>query len=152
MNDLYYMGLLDCNSYNQNCNYDYSKINYPEYARVNNSLFTNENEGFLKGNIEKNTYKPYKNYMPGNITINNECDRLLSEIQMYGFYLTDLGLYLDMHPTDMVALKLFNDTREKYYKKIMEFEKKYYPLTAFHSNKTNTYEWIEGKFPWVRGG
>ena len=70
---------------------------------------------------------------------------------MHGFYLTDLGLYLDTHPNDMEALKLFNETRNIYYKKLEEFEKMYYPLCAFSSDKDNTYEWLNGKFPWVRG-
>ena len=90
MNELYYMGL-------DNCNYlTSSDINYPQYAnyRQNKTMFTNPNEGFLKGNIQNNIYKPYKSHAPGNISVNNEKDRLLVEIQMYGFYLTDLGLYL----------------------------------------------------------
>ena len=114
-------------------------------------ILTNENEGFIKGNIEKSTYKAYKNYIPGNISVNNDRDRLLLEIQMYGFYLTDLGLYLDTHSSDKEALRLFNETRDKYYKKVVDFEKMYYPLNSFHSNKNDTYEWLEGKFPWVRG-
>ena len=152
MNDLYYMGLVDYDNSNK-CYYDYERINYPEYARerADKSVFTNENEGFLKGNIEKNTYKPYKNYTPGNITVNNDVDRLLLEIQMYGFYLTDLGLYLDTHQNDMVALKLFNDTREKYYKRVSDFNKRYYPLNYYHADKNDRYEWLEGKFPFVRG-
>ncbi len=153
MNELYYMGLGNCDDSNSNCYYEnYQTINYPEYAlnRVN-TMFANENEGFLKGNIETNTYKPYKSYKVGNIIVNNDRDRLLLEIQMYGFYLTDLGLYLDMHPQDKQALKLFNETREKYYKKVADFDNRFYPLNSFHSNKTDTYEWLEGKFPWVRG-
>jgi len=154
MNDLYYMGLVNCNECERNCCDDYyTPINYPEYEyeRVNKSVFTNENEGFLKGNIEKDTYKPYKNYMPGNVSANNDRDRVLLDVQMYGFYLIDLGLYLDTHPNDERALRLFNETREKYYKRVADFERMYYPLSAFHSNKNNTYEWLEGKFPFVRG-
>lgn len=154
MNELYYMGLVNCdNCSSENCCDNYNNINYPEYAynRNNRVIFTNENEGFIKGNIEKSTYKAYKNYIPGNISVNNDRDRLLLEIQMYGFYLTDLGLYLDTHPSDKEALRLFNETRDKYYKKVVDFEKMYYPLNSFHSNKNDTYEWLEGKFPWVRG-
>ena len=147
MNEMYYMGLVDCNNLNREY---YGQYNY-DYDRVNKDKFTSENEGFLKGNIEKETYKPYKNYIPGNINVNNEKDRLLLDIQMYGFYLKDLGLYLDTHPTDERALKLFNETRDKYYKRVMDFERMYYPLCAFHSDKSNTYEWLDGKFPFVRG-
>jgi spore coat protein JB len=147
MNELYYMGL-------DNCNYlTSSDINYPQYAnyRQNKTMFTNPNEGFLKGNIQNNIYKPYKSYAPGNISVNNEKDRLLVEIQMYGFYLTDLGLYLDTHPNDMEALNLFNETRNTYYKKLGDFNRQYYPLCSFNSDKKDSYEWIEGKFPWTRG-
>lgn len=154
MNEMYYMGLVNYDNYSSNNYYNgREEINYPQYTydRENNLLFTSENEGFLKGNIEKNTYKPYKNYRVGDISVNGDKDRLLLEIQMYGFYLTDLGLYLDTHPQDKTALNLFNETREKYYKRVMEFDKKYYPLNSCHSNKKDTYEWLEGKFPWVRG-
>lgn len=154
MNELYYMGLVNCdNCNNRNAYDDYSQINYPEYAynRATKTMFTSENEGFIKGNIEKNTYKPYKNYSPASISVSNDRDKLLLEIQMYGFYLTDLGLYLDTHPTDKEALRLFNETREKYYKRVADFDKMYYSLNSFHSNKNDTYEWLEGKFPWVRG-
>ena len=76
---------------------------------------------------------------------------MLNQIMALNFAINDLALYLDTHPSDKEALRLFNETRDKYYKKVVDFEKMYYPLNSFHSNKNDTYEWLEGKFPWVRG-
>ena len=58
---------------------------------------------------------------------------------MYGFYLTDLGLYLDTHSSDKEALRLFNETRDKYYKKVVDFEKMYYPLNSDGSYEMDMY-------------
>jgi tyrosyl-tRNA synthetase len=75
MNEMYYMGLVNYDNYSSNNYYNgREEINYPQYAydRENNLIFTSENEGFLKGNIEKNTYKPYKNYRVGDISVNGD--------------------------------------------------------------------------------
>ena len=145
MNNIYYLGLYDGNEY-------YRATTYPEYRfERKNEQFYKENEGFIKGNIQKNIYNPYKNYNPINISVDNERDRFLLEIQKYGFYLKDLGLYLDLHPTDMDALETFNDTRNKYGQLMEEFNKRYYPLRYCKSVNTNNYRWLDGKYPWVRG-
>lgn len=145
MDDLYYMGMCDYSDYcKTNSCYQYRQ------DRVN-PIFYNQNEGFVKGNIQKDIYKPYKNYNPGNISVSSDRERMLLEIQKFGFYLTDLGLYLDMHPSDNEALRLFNENRIKYAKLMEEFNKSFYPLKMCDSVNSNTYKWLEGKYPWERG-
>lgn len=145
MNNLYYMGLYGGDEYYRStCCQDFA------LDRKNN-MFYNENEGFIKGNIQKKIYNPYKNYNPNMPVVNNDKDRMLLEIQKYGFYLIDLGLYLDMHPTDKEALATFNENKTKYYRLINEFNKNCYPLMFIDSNNSDSYKWLEGNFPWVRG-
>jgi len=144
-NNLYYMGLYGGDDY-------YRTTCCPDYTNDRNSMnFYNENEGFIKGNIQKNIYIPYRNYNPSMPIANNDKDRMLLEIQKHCFYLIDLGLYLDLHPNDKEALRLYNDTRSKYFRLINEYNKNYNPLMSIDSNGNDSYEWLEGNFPWMRG-
>ena len=143
MNNLYYMGLYGGDDYYRTTsNTDYSL----ERKDVN---FYSENEGFIKGNIQRDIYNPYKNYNPSIPVVNTDKDRVLLEIQKYCFYLIDLGLYLDIHPNDKEALKLFNETRNKYYRLVDQFNKTYYPLMFVDNTGADTYKWLEGNFPWI---
>ena len=145
MNNLYCMSLYSPD--------DYYRHNYYQDFSLdrNDMMFYSENEGFIKGNIQKNIYMPYNNYNPVMSSAKNDKERMMLEIQKYGFYLIDLGLYLDLHPNDKEALKTFNENRNKYYRLINEFNKSYYPLMFMDSNSGESYRWIEGSFPWVRG-
>ena len=145
MNNLYYMGLYGGDEY-------YRRASFQDYTSDRKTnLFFNENESFIKGNIQKKYYQPYKNYNPNLPIVTNDKDRLLLEIQKYGFYLIDLGLYLDLHPTDKEALDSFNEAKNKYYRLINEFNKNCYPLMFVDSNNSDTYKWVENHFPWTRG-
>lgn len=145
MNNLYYMGLYGGDEYYRaTCSQDLL-LNRKE------SRFYSDNEGFVKGNIEKDIYHPYKNYNPRLPLASNDKERLLLEIQKLGFYLVDLGLYLDLHPTDKDALMSFNETKSKYYRLINEYNKNYCPLMFIDSNGVDKYQWIEGTFPWQGG-
>lgn len=145
MNNLYYMNLYNPDDY-------YRHSCYQDFCLDRKDvMFYSDNEGFVKGNIQKNIYNPYKNYNPSMPNAKNDKERLMLEIQKYGFYLIDLGLYLDLHPNDKEALATFNENRNKYYRLINEFNKNYCPLMFMDSNSTETYKWIEGNFPWIRG-
>lgn len=143
MNNLYYMGLYGGDEYyRSSCSPDYNLLDRKD------NVFYSENEGFIKGNIQKSIYDPYRNYVPSMPLVNSDKDRLMLEIQKYCFYLIDLGLYLDMHPNDREALKNFNETRNKYYRLINEYNKNYNPLMFIDSTSNDTYKWLEGNFPW----
>ena len=144
MNNLYYMGLYGGDEY-------YRSTCAPDYNLLDReSIFYNENEGFMKGNIQKNIYNPYRNYVPNMPMVNSDKERLMLEIQKHCFYLIDLGLYLDMHPTDKEALKSFNEARNKYYRLINEYNKNYNPIMFIDSTSNDTYKWLEGSFPWSK--
>ena len=67
-----------------NININVDSINFNR----DNTLY-DPNEGFNKGNMFKNLYSKYKNYVY-NLKVNNPKDELLYKIQMYSFALKDL--------------------------------------------------------------
>lgn len=54
---------------------------------------------------------------------------LLRKIDCVSFMLTDLGLYLDTHPTDKKAIEAYQNYRCERKKLLKEFEANFYPLT-----------------------
>ena len=99
-----------------------SMVNQNE--NVNQTNFLNPSEGFLKGNIESNKYEPYKNmtYIKPNIT--NERDMMLYKVQEMCFMAHDINLYLDTHPNDSYAIKLYNKYNNDAKKLTDEYEKR----------------------------
>ncbi len=67
----------------------------------------------------------------------------LSAIQ---FAMWELHLYLDTHPEDISALKLYNKYEEKYCLLRDEFEAKYGPLYSTHG--TPGVRWLKNPWPW----
>ena len=111
--------------------------------------FFNPSEGFAKGNMQANTYKPYKLVNPSLPPVSNERERLLLDVQMYSFAMWDLNLYLNTHPTDKNAMMLFDNYRNSHRRAVNEYESKYGPL---HLEKVNTnsasWEWNKSPWPW----
>ncbi len=76
--------------------------------------------------------------------------KLLLAIQMYDFYLYELNLYLDTHPTDQNALALFRKTRDQRNAAYESFIGKYGPITADQTYAGERFTWVEGPWPWER--
>ena len=136
-------------------NYDmYNEINIknPTFNVVsyrNNNLFTPE-EGLNKGNMFKNLYDPYKNYIY-KIVVKGKKDELLLSIQELTFALKDLNLYLDLYPNDKEALNTFKNYSEELKKYKELYNKNYGPLCSFDSNK-EYFDWISSPWPWDNKG
>ena len=65
----------------------------------------------------------------------------------------DLNLYLDLHPQDGNILDLFNQYRRQGNQLMMEYEKKYGPLTTSSDTlNTSPFMWEAQAFPWSTGG
>lgn len=75
---------------------------------------------------------------------------LLKAIQMYDFYLVDLGLFLDTHPNDVQALAKFNEIKEKLQAAVSAYAAKYGPLTFEQNNSAKAFYWVDGPWPWER--
>jgi len=108
-------------------------------------------EGFLRGNMFKGLYEPYKNYQPYRIEFSNERERLLFNVQKYDFAINDLNLYLDLYPKDEYVFCLFKQYVEEYEKAKKEYECRYGPL-MITDDAGNTYDWSKNPWPWDREG
>lgn len=111
--------------------------------------FFNPSEGFAKGNMQANTYKPYKLVNPSLPPVSNEKERLLLDVQMYSFAMWDLNLYLNTHPTDRNVMMLFDNYRNSYRRAVNEYENKYGPLHLENVNTSSaSWEWNKSPWPW----
>ena len=74
---------------------------------IRDSKFLSPEEGFLKGNLMKDEYVPYKNLTYCKLTPQNEQEALLLKLMAYSFAINDLNLYLDLNPKDQSTYELF---------------------------------------------
>ncbi len=153
MNNIYYDDYY-FNSYNaypsSNQNYCYEPCACENRNNlVSTSGFFTPNEGFAKGNMQANIYKPYKLVNPSLPPVENERERLLLEVQKYSFAMWDLNLYLNTHPTDRNAMMLYDQYRTSYRKAANDYESKYGPLHVGDTNTNSGYwEWNNSPWPW----
>ena len=127
---------------NINLNIDNININR------NNTLHDYE-DGFNKGNMFKNIYSKYKNHVY-KLKVSTKRDELLYKVQMYTFILKDLGLYLDVHPSDDNVFNVFNDVNRKLKSAKEQYEKTYGPL-CLSSTGDIKYNYVNGPWPWDKG-
>lgn len=104
-------------------------------------------EGFLRGNMFKNEYKPYKNLTYIDIRPQSDREAKLFNVMQFSFAINDLNLYLDLHPDDTRVVRLFEELvkEEKQAKK--EYMEQYGPLTVTKV-KGDKFDWIESPWPW----
>ena len=104
-------------------------------------------EGFLRGNMFKNEYKPYKNLTYVDIRPQSDREAKLFNVMQFSFAINDLNLYLDLHPDDTKVVRLFEELvkEEKQAKK--EYMDSYGPLTL-NKVKGDKFDWIESPWPW----
>ena len=75
-------------------------------------------------------------------------NQLLKQIMEYDFVLYELQLYLDTHPNDMRALKMFKQVSDTVCSLRKEFESKVGPIIARNNESTTTWQWLESPWPW----
>lgn len=137
------------NNYLQN---DYVRNTTPNSMMNNNqpNLYTPQ-EGYDKGNLFADLYQPYKNYQPPTLKSRTEKGNLFLELSRYAFAAHELNLYLDLHPEDTTMLALFNDYRVRANNLMMEYEKKYGPLTVSSDDLSSSFLWEKEPWPWEGG-
>lgn len=121
------------------------------YTNLNNNMiFLNSNEGFLRGNMETNSYIPYKNMTYIKPIISDEKMALLYSIQELSFAAHDINLYLDMHPNDKNAISLYNNYNMEAKKLTIDYEKKYGPINLSDDEGLSMipWSWINEPWPW----
>lgn len=122
--------------------------NYLNILDNNNPLY-DPKEGYLKGNIFKNLYEPFREKKNYEILPINKQAELLTNINILCFYLNDLDLYLDIHSNDSNMITLYNKYLIKKNNLINEYESKYGPL-SLDSKSLNfaPWNWINIPWPW----
>lgn len=71
----------------------------------------------------------------------------LSELQVLGFALQDLALYLDTHRDDKEALEVYRAYQNIYHKGMMEYNEQS-PLTHAMPTEAKQYAWLDDPWPW----
>lgn len=133
-----------------NNDFDFSFFEIPGSdfkLEINRNRFVSPSEGFLRGNMINDEYVPYKNYNAVQLVPRNDREKRMLKIYEYCFALNDLNLYLDTHPDDMEAYRLFQQFVEEEKRARKEYSEMYGPIVLTNANYPN-YKWSENPWPW----
>ena len=72
----------------------------------------------------------------------------LSELQVLGFAIQELALYLDTHRDDREALELYRGYQQMYQRCREEYRKSHGPINHMHPSESETYDWLDDPWPW----
>jgi len=134
-------------NYPKNYNYQTNMLpNMYQQSMENNQLFT-PYEGFIRGNMFKNLYDPYRIDRPFQIQPMNEQAEMLTNLDSLGFAMIDLNLYLDVFPDDKNALNEYNQYRKQKEQLLKQYESKYGPI-VLSSDALNVCPWAWDNKPW----
>ena len=100
--------------------------------------------GLVNGTMFPGLNLPFMN-MTNNSELSNTS---LHRLQALSFAISELGLYLDTHPTDQDAIELFNQYTEMYEDAMQKYEQEHGPLTQMQAGASGTYTWVKGPWPW----
>lgn len=80
----------------------------------------------------------------------NPKDKLLRVIQMYGFALDEIRLYLDTHPDCQEALEYYHKYNALKKSAVEEYNRLYGPLTSGQVQSHTRWTWVQEPWPWER--
>jgi len=80
----------------------------------------------------------------------NDREQLLREYGEMAFAAFDIMLFLDTHPFNSEALMAHAHYCRAAAALKNEYEMKYGPLTACSGAAANSWEWVEGPWPWEK--
>lgn len=145
----------------ENNDYDFDVLNlagfnFPEsnsyyYGFDNQSQLVDVKEGFLRGNMWKNEYVPYKGMSHGRLKPTCEREALLFHIMELDFAINDLNLYLDLHPEDQKIYETFKTYTKECIELKDRYAKEFGPL-SLDQTMSNQYEWMKNPWPWDKSG
>ena len=118
-----------------------------DYLRGNDPKFYDPETGYIKGNMNKNSYFNYRNYEPKKFELTNEREKLLYSIGMYYFASHDLKLHLDLNPNDKETVNKFQKYVKEYEKYKEQYTSKYGPINSI-DNKSDVFEYNKCPWPW----
>lgn len=73
---------------------------------------------------------------------------LLKKIQGYKFAVYDMLLFLDTHPDDKDAFKMYRDLVSALKKCMSEYEASYGPLNIISAAEFDSFLWTKSPWPW----
>ena len=138
--------------------FDYAFLDLAGLTNEMNNSFQNMNsdsnlnlysskEGFLRGNMFRNEYKPYKNLTFVNIKPKSDREAKMFNVMQYEFAITDMNLYLDLNPNDTKAVSLLKELIRAEKDAKEEYERSFGPLEVCNT-KGNNFDWIKGPWSW----
>lgn len=133
-----------------NNDFDFSFFEIPGSdfkLEMNRNKFVSPSEGFQRGNMQRDEYKSYKNYNSVMLQASNDREQKMLKVMEYAFAIVDLNLYLDMHPEDMEAYRLYKSYIDEGRKAEQEYINVYGPLVITNADTSN-YEWLKNPWPW----
>lgn len=80
--------------------------------------------------------------------MNDTQKRLMKQVQMYSFALTEAVLYLDTHPHDTAALNYYEKYRKLRKEAIRKYEENFGPITAENIHPEKSWSWVLEPWPW----
>ena len=83
---------------------------------------------------------------------NSTQQALLKKIRSYCFSVTDMLLFLDTHPEDTKAFKIYQSLVKEAKELMDEYQKNYGPLDAFGAAMQKKFNWIDSPWPWEKEG
>ncbi len=113
----------------------FQQENPPQYeARV----------GLIRGTIFPGLDLPFR----GIVNEKEQPVTPLSELQVLGFALHELALYLDTHRDDAQALQMYRSYQEIYHTCMMQYEREHGPITHGMPSEGTQYAWLDDPWPW----
>ena len=103
-------------------------------------------DGYIYGNMFKDEYVPYKNYSVYKLKASSDEEILKLKIMEETFIITDLNLYLDVHPNDTDIYNYFRKHERLLTKYTDEYQEKYGSINL--NSVSDNYNWINDPWPW----
>lgn len=116
---------------------------------VNSPKLCESTAGFVKGNMFECEYSEYKHYKPRMPKTTCERSAKLYRIMELNFVITDLNLWLDLHPDDEKVFAAFKEYCALLCKHEADFIKKYGPI-ELAQNVFDKNQWVKGPMPWEK--
>ena len=123
----------------------------PDISSERNPNVLEPMEGFMRGNMFRNEYVPYKNLTYLKLVPKTEKEKLLYRLMALSFAINDLNLYLDLHPDNKEMFDLFKKYITEKKELSMEYNKIYGPLTITKTTGSK-YNWLDAPWPWDNMG
>lgn len=117
---------------------------------IESGILEKDEEGFLKGNMFKNEYVPYKKMTYIKPKLNSQQEMDLFMIMQYCFMINDYNLYLDLNPDNKEVFNAYKKANEKLKSLMDNYEKKYNDPLCISSSDFPKFEWVKSPWPWDR--